>query len=238
VIHGWHGTRFDSPLTRTREYVEVVRAIVARRDRVSYAGRFYPLPLPGTDSPPLKSSLKPFRERIPLLLASNGPQAVAQTARIADGWLPAFFSPDRPDLYRELLAPGLAKRDPALGPLRIVATAYIAAGDDPAACRDRLRPAFALYLGGMGSRGHNVYADIVTRLGHGAAARRIQDLYLNGRKDSAAAAVPDALIDELALVGPVERIAERLAAWRDSGVDVITLKTGDIALCRQLMQRW
>lgn len=240
VAQGWHGVPFDSPLGRTREYVDIVRRVVARQEPLSLRGRHYPLPLPGPDgrpsAPALRSSLRPLRPRIPVLLASNGPRNVALTAEIADGWLPAFFAPGHRHVYDKLLAPGLARRAPELGPLRIVATVHVAAGPDLDACRDALRPAFALYIGGMGGRGRNFYTDLVARLGYERDASRIQDLYLDGHRAEAAAAVPDALLDELALVGPPARIRDRLDAWRSAGVDVLTLKTTDIALVRTLIE--
>ncbi|GGM45637.1 LLM class F420-dependent oxidoreductase [Dactylosporangium sucinum] len=237
VVEGWHGVAFDSPLARTREYVDIVRAVVARRDPLTYPGVHYPLPYPRPDRDPprpLKATLHPTRPRIPVLLAANGPRNVALAGQLAEGWLPAFYCPDRPELYHELLAPGLARRSADLGPLRVVATVHLAPGADLAACRDALRPVFALYLGGMGTRGRNFYADLASRLGYGAAAQHIQDLYLDGHRTEAAAAVPDALIDQLALVGPRERIRDRLAAWADAGVDVLTLKTTDVDLAAWL----
>lgn len=151
VVRGWHGTRFDAPVARTAEYVDIVRSVVAREAALRYVGNHYQVPFPAgsDDVAPMRSSLHPLRPRVPIYLASNGPRNVALTARTAEGWLPAFWSPDRADLYRELLAPGLADRSPDLPPLRIVATAHVAAGPDLAECRDRLRPVFALYIGAM-----------------------------------------------------------------------------------------
>ncbi|MDG4834384.1 LLM class F420-dependent oxidoreductase [Solwaraspora sp. WMMD1047] len=238
VVRGWHGTRFDAPVARTGEYVDIVRSVVAREGPLRYAGKHYQVPYPADsdDVPPMRSSLHPRRPRVPIYLASNGPRNVALTARVAEGWLPAFWSPEQPDLYRDLLAPGLADRSPELPPLRIVATAHLAAGADLARCRDRLRPVFALYLGGMGPRDQNFYARLVSRLGYADAVPTIQDHYLAGRRQAAAAAVPDRLIDELALIGPADRIADRLGAWRASGVDVVTVKTDDRALLDRLVR--
>jgi len=232
VAHGWHGVPFDAPLSRTREYVAVVRKAVARAGPLTHDGRHYPLPTHG--APPLRSSLRPLRAHVPIYLASNGPRNLALAAEIADGWLPAFYSPEHAAGYRALLAPGLARRDPSLGPLRVVATVHVAAGDSVPACRDALRPVFALYIGGVGARGRNFYTDQVARLGYAREAATIQDHYLAGRRDAAVAAVPDALVDELALGGPVARMTDRLAAWRESGVDTVTLKTTDLTLLDQL----
>ncbi|MGI5176073.1 LLM class F420-dependent oxidoreductase [Dactylosporangium sp. CA-152071] len=237
VVEGWHGVAFDSPLARTREYVDIVRAVVARQDPLTYPGVHYPLPYPRADRErprPLKATLHPIRPRIPVLLAANGPHNVALAGQLAEGWLPAFYCPDRPEVYRELLAPGLARRTADLGPLRVVATVHMAPGADLTACYDALRPVFALYLGGMGTRGRNFYADLASRLGYEATTQQIQNLYLDGHRTEAAAAVPDALIDQLALVGPRERIRDRLAAWADAGVDVLTLKTTDVDLAAWL----
>jgi F420-dependent oxidoreductase-like protein len=229
VVEGWHGVAYGRPLARTREYVDVVRAIVAREEPLSYQGEHYRIPYDGPDATglgkPLKSILHPLRSRIPIYLAAIGPKNTRQTAAIADGWLPIFYSPEREDVFAEHLDAGLADagRDPA--ELDVAATVYVAAGDDVAACRDQLRPLFALYIGGMGARDQNFYADLARRYGFEAAADRIQDLYLDGRKDEAAGAVPDELVDEMALVGPLDRIADRFRAWRESRVSTLILAT-------------
>jgi alkanesulfonate monooxygenase SsuD/methylene tetrahydromethanopterin reductase-like flavin-dependent oxidoreductase (luciferase family) len=169
-----------------------------------------------------------------IYLAANGPRSIALTAEIADGWLPAFYSPTRPDVYTDALAAGLASRGPALAALDLVATVHLAVGDDLDACRDALRPAFALYLGGMGSRENNFYTELAGRLGYEAQAREVQSLYLDGHRAAASAAVPAALIDELALIGPVARIRDRLQLW-SGAVDAVTLKTDEIPLVEQLI---
>jgi F420-dependent oxidoreductase-like protein len=237
VVEGWHGVPFTAPLARTREYVAIVRAAVARQAPLRHDGRYYQVPYrrpDGSTAQPLKASVHPVRDRIPIYLASNGPRAVSLAAEIADGWLPAFYSPEQPEVYAESLAAGSAARDPELGPLDLVATVHLAVGDDLAACRDVIRPAFALYLGGMGTRETNFYTAIAGRLGYEAEARAVQDLYLGGNRNAAAAAVPDALIDELALVGPVGRVVDRLRVWQGA-VDAVTLKTTDIPLVEQLL---
>jgi len=232
VVEGWHGQPFNAPLARTREYVSIVRAAVARELPLRHDGRYYQVPYGGAR--PIKASVHPVRSRIPIYLAANGPRAVSLAAEIADGWLPAFYSPEKPEVYAAALTTGRERRHPALGPLDLVATVHIAVGDDLDACRDAVRPAFALYLGGMGSRETNFYTDLAARIGYEAAARRVQALYLDGHRAEATAAVPDALIDELALVGPVERVTDRLKVWQGA-VDGVTLKTTDIALVETLM---
>jgi len=230
VVEGWHGVSFDKPLARTREYVEIVRTVVRRAEPLTYAGKIYNIPLdPEGAFPALKSSMHPFRPEIPIYLAANGPKNLALTAEIADGWLPSLYAPEQADLVAEQLEVGLAKRDPALGPLSIATNVQAFIGDDIDACRDLARPYLALYIGGMGSRERNFYKDVVTRFGYGEAADVVQDLYLSGRQKDAAAAVPDELVDKLALVGPEGAVRERLKVWDDSTVDRLMIKTSDIA---------
>jgi F420-dependent oxidoreductase-like protein len=229
VVEGWHGVAYGPPLQRTREYVDIVRRVVARDEALSYRGQVYSIPYHGHDATglgkPLKSILHPVRRAIPVYLSAIGPRNTRQTAAIADGWLPILYSPEREHVLCEHLDAGLADagRDP--GELDIAATVSVAAGDDLEACRDLLRPFFALYIGGMGSRQTNFYADLVRRYGFEAAADRIQERYLAGARDEAARAVPDDLIDEMALVGPIDRITERLEAWRASRITTLILGT-------------
>ncbi|MDP9405162.1 MAG: LLM class F420-dependent oxidoreductase [Actinomycetota bacterium] len=238
VVEGWHGVAYGKPLGRTREYVEIVRRAVAREAPLEFAGEHYRVPYTGPDATglgkPLKSILHPIRARIPIYLAAIGPRNVALTGEIADGWLPIFYSPDREAIVTEHLDAGLrtAGRDP--GELDIAATVMVAAGDDVAACRDRLRSFFALYIGGMGARGRNFYFDLASRYGFEGAAVTIQDAYLAGRKDEAAAAVPDALVDEMALVGPLDRIVDRFEAWKASRVATVVLGTAQPEVLERL----
>ena len=231
VVEGWHGVPFGKPLQRTREYVEIVRKAVARDEPLTYEGEHYRIPYSGPDATglgkPLKSILHPVRKSIPVYLAAIGPRNVALTAEIADGWLPIFYSPERESVFEPHLREGAERSGRRLEDLSVAATVSVALGDDLAECRDRLRPFFALYIGGMGARDRNFYADLARRYGFEEAADRIQDHYLEGRRDEAAAAVPDALVDEMALVGPVERMVDRLAAWKDSRVDTLVLGTGE-----------
>ncbi len=223
VAEGWHGQPFRGPLGRTREYVDLVRQACRRAAPVELDGKYYQVPYRGEGATgqgkPLRSILHPRRpEGVPVLLAALGPRNVELAAEIADGWLPFLYSPDR-DLYFEEIASGTANRDPALEPLRITTTVRCAIGDDLDACRDLVRPNLALYIGGMGPRGGNFYNELARRMGYDEAADTVQDLYLAGNRKAAAAAVPDALVDELALVGSIGRVQDRLAAWSASGVD-------------------
>ena len=229
VVEGWHGVAFGKPLQRTREYVDIVRRVVAREEPLSYDGQHYQIPYRGEDATglgkPLRCVLHPVRTRIPVYLAAIGPRNVALAAEIADGWLPIFYAPEREAVFAEPLREGAARAGRDRADLSVVASAMVAAGDDVAACRDRLRPFFALYIGGMGARGRNFYFDLVVRYDYEGSAVAVQDHYLAGRKEDAAAAVPDALIDELALVGPLDRIRDRLEAWKASRVDTLLLGT-------------
>lgn len=225
VVEGFHGVPFDAPLGRTREVVEICRQ-VWRREKVSYDGKYYQLPLPagrGTGlGKPLKLINHPVRERIPITIAALGPQNVALTAEIAEGWQPVFYYPEKADeVWGEALRAGATKRDPALGPLDVMVSASLAIGDD---VEDRLawaKPQLALYIGGMGARGKNFYHNLATRYGYGEVADRIQDLYLAGKKAEAIAAVPDDLVRHVSLVGPKGFVKERLAAYAEAGVTTI-----------------
>ena len=225
VMEGFHGVAFDAPLGRTREVVDICRQ-VWRRERVTYNGRYYQIPLPadrGTGlGKPLHLINHPVRERIPITIAALGPKNVELTAEIAEGWQPVFFHPEKADeVWGDALRAGFAKRDPALGPLDIMVSASLAIGDD---VEDRLawaKPQLALYLGGMGARGKNFYHSLATRYGFGDAADHIQDLYLAGRKQEAVDAVPDELVRSVSLVGPRGFVEERLAAYAEAGVTTI-----------------
>jgi len=235
VIEGWHGLRYDKPLGRTREIIDICRKVWARDGRVTAEGPNYPLPLPegeGTGlGKPLKLIARPVRPRIPIWVASLGPKNVEMTAEMADGWLPIFFHPEKAqDVWGDDLARGAAKRSDDLGPLMIAAGGMVAVGDDVAGFREMARPMVALYVGGMGARGRNFYNDLVRRYGFEAEAELIQDLYLDGKKEEAAAAVPDALLEATSLCGPEGYVKERIAAFAEAGVthlNVIPIPTGD-----------
>ena len=228
VIEGWHGVPYDAPVGRTREIIEICR-MVWRRDRLEYHGRHYTLPLPpdqGTGlGKPLKLINHPLRERIPIVVAALGPKNVALAAELAEGWQPIFFFPEKAGLtWDAALAEGTAKRDTAtLGPLDVIAAAPLAIGDDVAHLRDLMRPALALYIGGMGARGKNFYHDLACRYGYQKEADLVQDAYLSGRKDEAAALVPAELVEKTALIGPHGYVKERLAAYREAGVTTLNV---------------
>jgi F420-dependent oxidoreductase-like protein len=222
VIEGFHGVPYTQPLTRTREIIEICRKVWAR-ERVTYDGKAYTLPLPpeqGTGlGKPLKLITRPVRERIPIYVAALGPKNVRMTAEVADGWLPLFYLPEKvDDVWGDDLAAGAAARSADLAPLEIVAGGLLAVGDDAARMRDLARPMIALYVGGMGARGRNFYNDLARRYGFEAEAVKIQDLYLDGQKDEAAAAVPDGLLEAATICGPEGYVRDRIAAFKDAGV--------------------
>jgi F420-dependent oxidoreductase-like protein len=225
VVEGWHGQPFGRPLRKTREYVDVVRAIFRREKPVEFRGEYYQVPYAGPGATGLGKPLRSIlhgRADLPIYLAAVGPKNVALAAEIADGWIPVFFSPRRWPMFHAWLDEGFrAAGGPARATFDVMPMVPVVVGDDAASCRDAVKPRIALYVGGMGARGRNFYNDIACRYGYEGAARSIQDLYLAGRKDEAAAAVPDALVDEVALCGPRERIRERLAEWQSTGVTTI-----------------
>jgi len=222
VVEGWHGQPWGKPLGKTREYVEIVRAAL-RRDVVAHEGEHYRIPWDGEGATglgkPLKLMLRPLRAEVPIYLAALGPKNVALAAEIADGWLPIFVAPER---FDDAFGPSLAAAPPDF---EIAATASVFVGDDVAALRDALRPHVALYVGGMGAKGRNFYNSLVRRYGWEEEAGRIQELYLAYKQREAIAAVPDELVDAVSLIGPKERIAERLEAWRETPVTTLVLGT-------------
>jgi F420-dependent oxidoreductase-like protein len=225
VVEGFHGVRYDAPLARQREVVEICR-MVWRRERVVHDGEHYTLPLPpdrGTGlGRPLKLINSPVRERIPVTIAAIGPKNVELTAEIAEGWEPIFFVPERAaETWGTALAAGTAVRDPALGPLDVRVGVPCAIGEDLGDLRERSRADIALYVGGMGARGRNFYNELAVRYGYADAAATVQDLYLAGRRGEAAAAVPAELVAATSLVGPRGWVAERLAALREAGVTTL-----------------
>jgi F420-dependent oxidoreductase-like protein len=228
VMEGFHGVPFDAPLGRTREVVDICRQ-VWRRERVTYDGKYYRIPLPADQGTGLGKPLQlinhPVRDRIPITIAALGPKNVELTAEIAEGWQPVFFQPDKADdVWGDSLRAGFAKRDPDLGPLDIMVSAPLAIGDD---VDDRLawaKPQLALYIGGMGARGKNFYHNLATSYGYGDVANHIQDLYLDGKKAEAIEAVPDELVRNVSLVGSHGFVKERLAAYADAGVTTLLLQ--------------
>jgi F420-dependent oxidoreductase-like protein len=225
VIEGWHGVPYDAPIGRTRELIEICR-MVWRRERLEYHGRNYTLPYPGGTGlgKPLKLINRPVRDRIPVVIAALGPKNVSLAAEIAEGWQPIFYFPEKaPVIWGEYLAEGTAKRAPDLGTLDVIAAAPLMIGDDVTHLRDLSRSTFALYIGGMGARDRNFYNDLAIRCGYEKEAREIQDAYLAGRKDEAAALVPAELVEKTSLIGPEGYVAERLAAYREAGVTTLNV---------------
>ena len=222
VSEGWHGVRFGRQLLRTREYVEVVRAML-RRERIEYAGKTIQLPLPDGPGKALKLMIGTVQDEVPVYIAAIGPKNTALTAEIADGWLPILVAPEHMGEFRPALEEGFARagRPADGGDFDVAPAVQIRIDDDVAAAHDHMRHFIALYVGGMGSREKNFYNALVTAYGFGDAARKVQDLYLDGKKDEAAAALPAELIDAVTLCGPADRIRDRLAVYRDAGVGTL-----------------
>src|ERR687887_1665714 len=220
VAEGWHGQRFARQLQRTREYVAVVRMALAR-ERVEFKGETLELPLPDGPGKALKLTIAPVQERIPIYLAAIGPNNTRLAGEIADGWIPIFFSPENVGELRPLLEEGAARSGRSLDGFDIAPTVNVSINDDLDAARNLMRPFIALYVGGMGSRKQNFYNALAVRYGFEDAARTVQDLYLEGRREDAMAALPDELIDLVSLCGPRDVVRERLAVYRDAGVGTL-----------------
>ena len=239
VVEGWHGQPFGRPLRRTREYVDVVRAILRREKPLEYRGEYYEVPYAGADATGLGKPLKSIlhgRPDIPIYLAAIGPKNVALAAEIADGWIPTFFSPRHMPMFREFLESGFrAAPGKSRERFDIMPSVGVVVGDDVAACRKPIKARLALYVGGMGARERNFYNQLACRYGYEEAAKTIQDLYLAGRKADAEAAVPDRLVDDVALCGPRERIRERLGQWTNAGVTTLMVG-GDVAALRVMAE--
>ena len=235
VIEGWHGVPYDAPIGRSREIIEICR-MVWRRERLVYQGRYYQLPLKGDGKmgagtglgKPLKLINHPVRERIPVALAAIGPKNVTAAVELAESWMPIFYLPEKSaEVWGAAVAEGRARRDPALGPLDVIAHAPLAIGEDVdhlTRLRDHGRPELALYIGGMGARGRNFYNDLARRFGYEAEAEAIQDAYLDGRRAEAEALVPAELVERTSLIGPEGYVAERLAAYREAGVTTLNVR--------------
>jgi F420-dependent oxidoreductase-like protein len=239
VVEGWYGQPFAKPLARMREYIGILRDIWAREGPVTSDGPHYPLPLSGGTGlgKPLKSSVRPLRSDIPIYLAAEGPKNIAMAGELCDGWLALFYSPYHDDFYREALEEGLGRpgahrtRDE----FEVAATVPLIITDDVEAAADALRPMYALYFGGMGARGTNFHANVAIRMGYEAEVDKIQELYLAGHKEQAAAAIPTRLLEQLTLIGPVDKIRHDLEAWRDSIVTTM-LVGGDPATLRTVAE--
>jgi F420-dependent oxidoreductase-like protein len=225
VVEGWHGQEWGKPLGKTREYVEIVRAIV-RRERLEHHGEHYDIPVQGGTGlgKPLKLMARPLRAAIPIYLAAIAPKAVEQAFEIADGWLPIFWSPEQ--------ARAVFPLDRASDGFDIAPSVPAIVTDDIESARSMLKEYYSFYIGGMGARGKNFYNDLFTRYGYEAEAREIQDLFLGGNQREAATKVPDGFVDDVALIGSVEQIRDRLAAWRESGATTLLVSTRDSATLR------
>jgi F420-dependent oxidoreductase-like protein len=236
VVEGWHGVAYGKPLARTREYVEIVRAIWAREKPLEHQGEHYQIPYRGPGASGLGKPLKSIihGRRIPIYIASIGPKSVEQAAEIADGWLPIFCSPQRLEVYRPALEAGFRKAGggKSVKTFDVAPSVTVVLGDDAAACLNFIKPMLALYIGGMGARGKNFYNELACRYGYEAAAKKIQDLYLDGKKGEAIAAVPDELADEISLCGSKERIRDRVGAWKESGITTMILALQQVEAMR------
>jgi len=224
VSEGWHGVRFDKPLARTREYVAIVRMALGRQ-KVAYDGEFFTLPLPDGPGKALTLTVHPVRDDLPIYLAAIGPKNLELTGEIADGWLAIFFAPEHAAEHLAAIAAGRAKVGKTMDGFDVVPTVPVMIGDDVAACADAMRAYSALYIGGMGSRDKNFYNQLAVRMGYDAEAAEVQEKYLARDYDGAAAAVPFEFIDRTSLIGPRERIQERLQAYADAGVTTLTIAT-------------
>ncbi len=233
VVEGWYGQPFAKPLARMREYIGILRAIWAREGPVTSDGSHYPLPYqgaPGLPEPtglgkPLKSSIHPLREDIPIYLAAEGPKNIAMAAELCDGWLALFYSPNHDDIYADALAEGFGRPNArrSRDDFEVAASVPLIVTDNPEAAIDAVRPMYALYFGGMGAKNVNFHANVPIRMGYEAEVRKIQDLYLSGKKDEAAAAIPLKLIEELTLIGTADQIRDKLDAWRESSVTTLLI---------------
>jgi F420-dependent oxidoreductase-like protein len=241
VVEGWHGVRYGKPLTRTREYIAIVRKVLAREAPLEHKGEHYQIPYTGPDATGLGKPLKSIlhgRADLEIYTASIGPAGIACSAEVADGLIPVWMNPERFDLFAPHLEKGFAKAGggKSLATFDVAPFVTCIVGDDVAKCRMPIKGMLALYIGGMGARGKNFYNDFARRLGYEAEAAKIQDLYLDGKKAEAMAAVPDRLVDETALVGPKERIVERLEAWKASPVPTLLVGTGQPEALRILAE--
>ncbi|HEX3974680.1 MAG TPA: LLM class flavin-dependent oxidoreductase, partial [Solirubrobacteraceae bacterium] len=242
----WYGQSFAKPLARTREYIGIVRDIWARQGPVTSDGPHYALPLTQGEGvtglgKALKASIHPLRSDIPIFLAAEGPKNIAMAGELCDGWLALFYSPYHDGFYREALDEGFARRGRSAGTARtreefeVAATVPLIITDNVEAAADALRPMYALYFGGMGARGTNFHANVAIRMGYEAEVEKIQELYLGGHKQEAAAAIPTRLLEQLTLIGPVDKIRHDLEAWRESLVTTL-LVGGDPATLRTIAE--
>ena len=239
VVEGWYGEPFAKPLARTREYIAILREIWKREGPVVFEGEHYTMGLPGPSGlgKPLKSTVHPLRSDIPIYLAAEGPKNVALAAELCDGWLALFFSPHAEDLYLPNLQEGWGRDGARRGSedFEVCATVPVIVHDDVEEAADWIRPMYALYFGGMGAKDKNFHANVPIRMGYESVVDEVQSLYLEGKKDEAAARIPTALIEQLALIGPADKVRHDLAAWRDS-IATTLLVGGDAAMLRKVAE--
>ncbi|MBB3664820.1 MULTISPECIES: LLM class F420-dependent oxidoreductase [Prauserella salsuginis group] len=235
VVEGWYGQPYPKPLARTREYVDIVRQVVAREAPVTHDGKQYQLPLQGGTGlgKPLKSTVHPLRPRIPIHLAAEGPKNVALSAEICDGWLPLFFSPKSDAFYRAALDEGFTARGHRPDDFEVAASVPVIVHDDVEQAAAMIKPSLALYIGGMGAKDVNFHHDVFARMGYADVADKVQDLYLAGRKEEATAAIPTALVEDTSLIGPPAKIRDELQAWEETVVTTLLIR-GDAATLRRV----
>jgi F420-dependent oxidoreductase-like protein len=233
VVEGWYGQPYPKPLARTREFVEIIRRIVAREERVEFSGEHYQMPFDGGAGlgKPLKSTVHPLRNHIPIYLAAEGPKNVALSAEICDGWMPLFFAPKDNQFYADALASGFAAGGRDKSDFEVAATVMVIPGDDVETCADMVRPMLALYIGGMGAKGKNFHFDVFARMGFEAECDKIQELYLAGNKPDAIAAVSTEMVEAVSLIGPPDKIRDEIPMWEETVVDTI-LFGGPVDLVR------
>ncbi|WP_116205061.1 LLM class F420-dependent oxidoreductase [Amycolatopsis circi] len=236
VVEGWYGQPYPKPLARTREYVEVVRKVLAREEPVTLDGQFFQLPLQGGTGlgKPLKPTVHPLRADLPIYLAAEGPKNVALAAEICDGWLPLFFSPKSDAFYRTALEEGFARPGArrSLADFEVAASVPVIVHDDVEEAASFIKPALALYIGGMGAKSVNFHHDVFARLGYADVADKVQELYLAGRKEEAVKAIPTSLVEDTSLIGPAEKIREELSAWEATVVTTLLLRGDAGSLAR------
>lgn len=240
VVEGWYGMPFPKPLARTREYVSIIRRVLAREERVTSPGPHYPLPYPGGLGlgKPLRSIVHPLRDDVSIILGAEGPKNVALAAEIADGWFPIFYSAQHEGMYVDSLEEGWGRPGArrTSDEFEILPTVTVVVDDDVERAADALKPSIALYVGGMGAKEMNFHFDVFCRLGYEAAATKIQELYLDGHKDDAVAAVPREMVEEIALIGPRAKIRDDLEAWKASKVTTMLLGAHDPNVMRVMAE--
>ena len=242
VVEGWYGQPFAQPLARTREYVEIVRRVFARDEPVTFDGRHFQLPMAGGTglAKALKSTVHPLRHDIAIMLAAEGPKNVSLAAEIADGWLPLWFSPKSDEYYRAALAEGFARpgsRHHGLEDFEVVSLLPVIIDNDVEACADVLRPTLALYIGGMGAKGANFHYEVFSRLGYEGQCTRIQSLYLDGHRSEAVSAVPTALVEDVALIGPLAKVQAEAEQWKQTVIStaLVTGPSRQFEMIRELL---